>query len=440
MKNKRKKIILLGAGGREFHNFNICFRNNPNYEVVGFTATQIPYIENRIYPPQLSGPLYKNGIPISSEKKLSELIKKYKVEEVIFSYSDISHLDLMHIASKVLACGADFKLLGPESTQLKSKVPVIAVCAVRTGCGKSQISAKFAKILRAEGKKVVIIRHPMPYSNLEKQISQRFRNLEDLDKNFCTIEEREEYEPLIKEGFTVLAGVDYQRILTKAEKTAEVIIWDGGNNDFPFLKPNLHIVICDPLRPGHEILYHPGETNLRMADVVIINKVNSARKEDINFVYQNIKLVNPRAKVIMAESRISVDQPELIKGKTVLVVEDGPTVTHGEMPFGAGLVAAQNFQAREIVEPLIWAKGEIKKALKKYPHLQKVLPAIGYSPKQIKDLKASINAVHCDAVVSATPIDLSEIIEINKPLARVTYESQKIDRILTKILKESKII
>lgn len=435
-----KKILILGAGGRDFHNFNVYFKNNPRYEVVGFTATQIPNIAERTYPPSPAGSNYPKGIPIFQERELPGLIKKYGVDEAIFAYSDISHSQVMHLASRVLAAGASFRLMGPKETQIVSKKRVLSVCAVRTGCGKSKLTLELAKILRDKGKKIVIVRHPMPYGNLERQIIQRFKKIEDLKEAHCTIEEREEYEPLINEGFTVFAGVDYQKILDQAEKEADIILWDGGNNDFPFFKPNFHVVICDPHRPGHELLYHPGEANLRMADLVIINKINTAKQEDIATVFNNVKTLNPKAKVLLLESKITIGQPELVKNKEVLVVEDGPTVTHGEMPYGAGYLAAKEFGAKKIIEPKEWAKGEIKKAFEKYQHLTCVLPALGYSEKQIKDLESTINSVPCQVVLTATPANLSRLIRVNKPLIPVSYEISSARPILTKILKDAKLI
>jgi predicted GTPase len=441
MKKEIRKILILGAAGRDFHDFNVYFRNNPDYKVIAFTAAQIPGIENRIYPPELSGSLYPKGIPIFPEEKLSELIKKYKIDQVIFSYSDVSHQEVMHKASRALAAGVNFTLLGPKATMLKSKKPVIAVCAVRTGCGKSPATRKIAKILKKAGKKVAVIRHPMPYGVLKKQIAQRFENYKDLDRAQCTIEEREEYEPIINAGFVVWAGVDYEKILKQAEKEADIIIWDGGNNDLSFIKPDLLFTIVDPRRVGHETLYHCGETNLRMADVVIISKEGDAEKKNIKQLCQNIKKINVKAKILHSKSKISADKPELIKNKNVLVIEDGPTATHGEMPFGAGTVAAKKYKAKKVVEPKKWAKGTIKQTFKKYPHLKNVLPAMGYSQKQIKDLEQTINAIPCDAVVSATPIDLSKIIKINKPLVQVSYEFQEIGKpTLLKLLKKGKII
>jgi predicted GTPase len=443
MKNEKtvKKVLILGAAGRDFHDFNVYFRDNPNYKVIGFTATQIPGIDDKIYPQKLSGKLYPKGIHIFPEQKLEGLIKKYKIDDVIFSYSDVYYPTLMNIASRVLASGANFTLLGPNKTMLKSSKPVIAVCAVRTGCGKSNVTRKIATILKKQGKKVAIIRHPMPYGDLIEQTVQKFENYEDLAKHKCTIEEMEEYEPIINAGFIVWAGVDYEKILRRAEKESDIIIWDGGNNDLPFIKPDLFFTIVDPLRPGDEILYHPGEANLRMADVVIINKENSAKKQDIEQVVKNIKSCNPNAKIIHAISQVSVERPKLIKDKKVLVIEDGPTVTHGGMGFGAGMIAAKKYKAKQIVSPVPFAKASIKKTYEKYPHLEKVLPAMGYSKQQIKDLEQTINAIPCDIVVSGTPIDLSKILKINKPIAQVSYEFLETSALnLTKILKDAKFI
>ncbi len=417
----KKNVIIMGAAGRDFHNFNMIFRNNPSYNVVAFTAAQIPDIAGRKYPKELAGRLYPKGIPIYPEEKLPELIKKFKVNEVIFAYSDVSHEYVMHKASIALSSGADFVLLGPDSTMLKSSKPVISVCAVRTGSGKSQVSRKIAKMLISRKKKVAVIRHPMPYGNLKDQAVQRFENYDDLEKQKVTIEEREEYEPHIDNGIVVYAGVDYGKILRQAEKEADVIIWDGGNNDFSFIRSGLYIVVADPHRAGHELKYHPGETNLRMADVVVVNKVDSAKKEDIEAVTGNIRSANPKAKIILARSVVSVDKPELIRGKTVLVVEDGPTLTHGGMPYGAGTVAVNRYNCK-VVDARKHAVGSIKDVYKKYPHLKKELPAMGYSRKQIKELQATINAARCDAVIDATPVNLSKLIKISKPIANVTYE------------------
>ncbi len=424
----RKKVIIMGAAGRDFHNFNTYFRDNEEYEVVAFTATQIPNIEGRVYPAELAGKLYLNGIPIYPEEQLPELIKKYDVDEVVFAYSDVSHEYVMHKASIANAAGADFKLMGPKHTMLKSTKPVIAVTAVRTGCGKSQTSRKVFRLLTETGFKVVSVRHPMPYGDLVKQKCQRFASYEDLDKYECTIEEREEYEPYIDMGGVVYAGVDYEEILRNAEKEADIIIWDGGNNDIPFFKPDLHIVVVDPHRPGHEIKYHPGETNLRMAHVVIINKEETADKANIDTVRKHVMEVNPKATIIDAASPLFVDHPEKIKGKRVLAIEDGPTLTHGEMTYGAAVIAALKYGAAELVDARDFAVGTIVDTYKKYPHIKNYLPAMGYGKQQIKDLEETINNTPCDLVVSGTPIDLSRVVKVNKPIVRVKYELDEIGR------------
>lgn len=423
----RIKVIIMGAAGRDFHNFNTYFRDNKQYEVVAFTATQIPGIEKRMYPPELSGPNYPDGVPIYSEEKLTELIKEHNVDQVVFSYSDVSHEYIMDKASIVLASGADFRLLSPSATMLKAKVPMVSICAVRTGCGKSQTSRRICKILKEMGYKVVVIRHPMPYGDLRKQVCQRFASMDDLDTHKCTIEEREDYEPHIANGFVVYAGVDYEKILRAAEKEADIIIWDGGNNDVPFYVPDLHMVLVDPHRPGHELTYHPGETNLRMADVVIINKVKTANPENIEIVQKNIKSVNPDATVVKAASPITVDDAELIRGKKVLVVEDGPTLTHGNMKYGAGTIVAEKLGA-SVVDPRPYAVGSIKDAFKKYSHIEALLPAVGYGKKQIKELEETINATPCDTVVIGTPIDLRQALQLNKPAVRVRYELQEVGK------------
>ncbi|HKZ94017.1 MAG TPA: cyclic 2,3-diphosphoglycerate synthase [Candidatus Bathyarchaeia archaeon] len=422
----KTKVIIMGAAGRDFHNFNVYYRNNPNYEVVAFTATQIPGIAKRGYPPQLAGPLYPKGIPIHPEEQLPELIKNHGVHEVVFAYSDVSHEYVMHKASLVLANGADFKLMGPTSTMLRAKVPVVSICAVRTGSGKSQTSRKIAQLFRKREFRVVVIRHPMPYGDLAKQACQRFASYEDLDKNDCTIEEREEYEPHIDNGVIVYAGVNYEQILHEAEKEADIIIWDGGNNDIPFYKPDLHIVVADSHRPGHETTYHPGETNLRMADIVIINKVDTADPTNVATVRKNAKTLNPDAVIIEASSPITVDNPKLINGKKVLVVEDGPTVTHGNMAYGAGTIAAERSGAGEIVDPHPYAVGSIIEAYKTYGHLGAVLPALGYGKEQIRELQETINKTPCDIVLIGTPIDLRRVLNINKPAVRAKYELQEI--------------
>ncbi len=425
---EKRKVLILGAAGRDFHNFNVFFRNNPNYEVVAFTATQIPDIEGRVYPAELAGELYPNGIPILAEEDMEKIIKEKNVDIVVFAYSDVPHEHVMHLASRAHAAGADFWLLGPESTMIKSSKPVIAVTAVRTGSGKSQTSRKVFRLLRDKGLKVVSIRHPMPYGDLVKQRVQRFASYEDLDKNECTIEEREEYEPYIDMGGVVYAGVDYEAILREAEKEADVIIWDGGNNDFPFYKPDLWIVVADPHRPGHEMKYHPGETNFRAADVIIINKMDTANRDDIQEIFDSIEKANPNAIVIEAASPLFVDKPELIKGKKVLVVEDGPTLTHGGMRYGAGYVAAKRYGAKEIIDPRPYAVGSIVDTYKKYTHLHVILPAMGYGEKQMKELEETINNADADVVVSGTPIDLNRVVKVNKPIVRVRYELDEIGK------------
>jgi predicted GTPase len=422
---EEKKIVIMGAAGRDFHNFNVHFRDRDDCHVVAFTATQIPGIDDKRYPPELAGNRYPEGIPILPEDELGTIIKEHDVEEVVLSYSDISHEEVMHKASTVLSLGADFRLLGTKSTMLKSNVPVISICAVRTGSGKSQTTRKVASILRAKGRRVVVIRHPMPYGNLVKQTVQRFETLEDLDTHDCTIEEREEYEPHINAGTVVYAGVDYAMILAEAEKEADVIIWDGGNNDFSFYESKLYIVVMDPHRPGHEMRYYPGETNFRMADVLIINKIGTASRENLNILRKNIENVNPEAVVIEAESTINVDDPSQIKGKRVLVVEDGPSVTHGEMPYGAGEIAAEKFHAKENIDPRPYAVGSIKELYEKFPHLERILPAMGYSDEQVEELEQTINSCDCDVVVAGTPIDLARVVSVNKPVVRVRYELQE---------------
>jgi len=422
----KKRVIIMGAAGRDFHNFNVYFRGNDEYEVVAFTATQIPGIESRTYPPELAGPNYPDGIPIYPEEELPNLIKKFNVDEVVFAYSDVSHEYVMHRASIALAAGADFRLMGPSTTMLRAKVPVVSVGAVRTGCGKSQTSRKVAKILRSNGYRVIVVRHPMPYGDLRKQVCQRFATFEDLDKYECTIEEREEYEPHIRNGVIVYAGVDYEKILREAEREADVIVWDGGNNDLPFYKPDLHIVVADPHRPGHELRYYPGEANLRMADVVVINKVDTAEPENIEKVENNVREANPKAIIVKAASPMTVDNPELIKGKRALVIEDGPTLTHGEMPYGIATIAAKKLGASEIVDPRPYAVGSIVDAYKKYKHLGTILPALGYGERQIRELEETINAAPCDVVVVGTPIDLRRIMKINKSAVYVRYELQEV--------------
>ncbi|MHC1710036.1 MAG: cyclic 2,3-diphosphoglycerate synthase [Methanomassiliicoccales archaeon] len=425
---KKSKVVIMGAAGRDFHNFNTYFRDNEKYQVVAFTAAQIPNIEGRCYPASLAGSLYPAGIPILAEEDLPTIIRKNKVDQVIFAYSDISHTELMHKASWVLSLKADFRLMGNSAITLRSNKPVITVCAVRTGAGKSQTTRKLCRILHDRGLKVVAVRHPMPYGDLTKQAVQRFGEYADLDKNDCTIEEREEYEPLIDNGIVVYAGVDYERILREAEKEADVIVWDGGNNDLPFFESNLHIVIADPHRAGHEISYHPGEVNLRLADVVIINKVQTADRRNILKVKENVLKYNPKAIVIEAASPIKIDDPSLVKGKRVLVVEDGPTLTHGEMAFGAGTIAAEDNGALDIVDPRPYAVGSIKELYEKYRHLGPILPAMGYTDEQIKDMEETINKADCDVVVAGTPVDLRRVMNVNKPIVRVRYELAEIGK------------
>lgn len=425
----------MGAAGRDFHNFNTYFRNNNDYEVVAFTATQIPDIEGRVYPASIAGELYPEGIPIYPEEELSTLIKKHNVDQVIFAYSDVSHETVMHKASQVLACGADFRLMGPDNTMIKSKAPVIAVTAVRTGSGKSQTTRYVAQTLTERGKKVAIIRHPMPYGNLEEQVVQRFASYADLDKHKCTIEEREEYEPHIDLGLVVYAGVDYEKILHQAEAEADVILWDGGNNDLPFYNTDLHIVVVDPHRAGHETAYHPGEANLRKADIALINKVDSADPTDVEKVKATITAVNPQAKIIMANSPITVDDPETVVGKKVLVIEDGPTLTHGEMAYGAGVIAAEKLGAAELIDPRPFAVGSIKDTFAKYNHLSRLLPAMGYGQTQIEELERTINDSPAELVLIGTPIDLRRIMKLDKPALRVRYDLEEIgDQELAKTL------
>jgi predicted GTPase len=421
-----KKVIIMGAAGRDFHNFNVCFRDRADCRVIAFTATQIPDIAGRKYPAGLAGKLYPKGIPICAEEELDTLVRKHKVQDVYFAYSDVSHEYVMNKGSQVMAAGANFYLLGPNDTMIRSRKPVVSVCAVRTGSGKSQTSRKIALLLKAKGRRVAVIRHPMPYGDLVKQKVQRFAAYADLDKHECTIEEREEYEPHIDNGIVVYAGVDYGAILKQAEKEADIILWDGGNNDFSFYRSDLEIVVVDPHRAGHELRYHPGETNFRRAQVIVINKMDTAGKEQIDAVLANIKKFNPRAKVIRANSRITVQNGDEISGKRVLVIEDGPTLTHGGMQFGAGIVAAQKYGAAEIIDPRPFAVGSIKKTFEKYSHLDKVLPAMGYGEKQTQELDATIDRTDCDLVVSATPIDLNRVITPNKKLLRVRYELEEI--------------
>jgi predicted GTPase len=423
-----KRVIIMGAAGRDFHNFNVYFRDNPDYQVVAFTATQIPNIEGRRYPPELAGRLYPEGIPIYPEEELTDLVRRYQVDQVVFAYSDVSHEYVMHKASQALVAGADFRLMGTGSTMLTSRKPVVAVCAVRTGSGKSQTTRHVCDVLRRMGHRVVVVRHPMPYGDLTAQVVQRFATYEDLDRYRCTIEEREEYEPHIDRGVVVYAGVDYERILRQAEEEADIIVWDGGNNDLPFFRPDLHIVVADPHRPGHEVRYHPGEANLRAADVVVINKVDTADPDGIAQVRRNIQEVNPQAIVVEAASPIFVEDPGAIQGRRVLVIEDGPTLTHGEMAYGAGVTAARRFGAAELVDPRPYAVRSIAETFRKYPHIGPLLPAMGYGDEQIRDLEETINATPCDLVLAATPVDIRRLLKVRYPVDRVRYELQVIGR------------
>ncbi len=433
----RDRVVIMGAAGRDFHNFNVYFRDNDSAQVVAFTATQIPNITGRRYPPELAGALYPDGIPILPESALPDLIRDEHIDQAIFSYSDVSHEYVMHEASRVLAAGADFRLLGPHHTMLKSRRPVVAVCAVRTGAGKSQTSRHVAGILRELGHQLVVIRHPMPYGDLAAMAAQRFESYDDLTQYDITIEEREEYEPHLAAGSVVYAGVDYERILRQAESEADIILWDGGNNDFPFYQPDLHIVLVDPHRAGHEMRYHPGETNLRMADVVVINKMETAPPEGIEEARRNIHALNPDTTVVEAVSPIFVDEPDPLRGASVLVVEDGPTLTHGEMKFGAGVVAARRYGAADIVDPRPYAVGSIAETFEAYPETGPVLPAMGYGERQIRDLEETIRATPADRVIIATPIDLSRLISMDKPSHRVRYELQVIGRpTLEEILRD----
>jgi predicted GTPase len=432
------RTLIMGAAGRDFHNFNVYFRENSDYEVVAFTATQIPNIEGRKYPAPLSGSRYPDGIPIYPESELVSLIQKHHVEQVVFAYSDISHQYLMHKASEVLAAGADFRLMGLSSTQVESTLPVVSVCAVRTGSGKSQTTRRVAQILKDMGKKVAVIRHPMPYGDLAKQAVQRFGNLADLDKHECTIEEREEYEPHIVNNVLVFAGVDYEAILREAEKEADIILWDGGNNDLPFYKSDYKIVVADPHRPGHERNYHPGEANARIADVFVINKVDTADSGNVLALHESLRELAPNAVILEGASPLFVDDPAQIQGKRVLVVEDGPTLTHGEMAYGAGWVAARRFGASEIVDPRPFAVGSIKETYQKYPTTGNVLPAMGYGDKQIGELEETINNADVDLVVIGTPIDLTRLMKIKLPTQRVRYELQVIGQPTLEDLLEEK--
>jgi len=436
-----EKVIIMGAAGRDFHNFNVYFKDNPRYTVIAFTATQIPDIEDRRYPSELAGKMYPTGIPIFPEEQLRDLIRKHRVDLVAFSYSDVPHTEVMHKASVVMAGGADFTLIGATYTMLRASKPVVAVCAVRTGCGKSQTTRKVCEIMKARGRRVVAVRHPMPYGDLRLQEVQRFSCYADFDTHHCTIEEREEYEPLVDQDIVVYAGIDYGKILKAAETEADVIVWDGGNNDTPFYFPDVHIVLFDPHRAGHERLYYPGETNMLMADIAVINKVDTAPPEKVEQVRSNIGRFASKATTVLAESSVLVSQPERISGKRVLVVEDGPTLTHGEMPFGAGLIAAGQHRAAEIIDPRPYAVGSIIATYTKYPHMGKVLPAMGYGPAQIRDLEQTIANADCDLVLFATPIHLPRILNIEKPNLRVRYEyhdhgSPTLEEVLMEKLQE----
>ena len=436
----RTRILIMGAAGRDFHNFQVCYRDDPSVEVIAFTATQIPGIENRIFPPELAGPLYPQGIPILPEEKLPEIVRGHGIHQVIFAYSDIAHTDVMHKASLALSLGADFVFLGPDRTMLKAEVPVISVCAVRTGCGKSGVTEKIWEILKQGGIRTVVIRHPMPYCDLNRMRVERFATLKDLDRYTCTVEEREEYEHLVVKGITVYAGVDYEAILRAAEKEAQVILWDGGNNDFSFYRSDLEIVILDPHRPGHERLYHPGEVNFLRAKVLVINKVDTAPPEAVNRLLDSIARANPGAKVLQTASRIYVEGGEKIRGKRVLVVEDGPTVTHGGMTYGAGALAARQYRAAELIDPRPFAVGSLKAVFAAYPHLNQILPAEGYFPQQLKDMETTIQQTPCDLVLVATPIDLSRLIRISQPVLRVSYRIEgwgepSLDQVIEEFLR-----
>ena len=438
---ERTKVLIMGAAGRDFHNFNTYFRDNEQFEIVAFTATQIPYINDRKYPAALAGKLYPNGIPIYDESEMPALVKKHHVEEVVFAYSDVRYEYLMHRSALVNSLGADFRLMGPDRTMVKSTKPVIAVCAVRTGAGKSQTTRKIQTMLREAGKKVVSIRHPMPYGDLVKQRVQRFATVEDLAKNECTIEEMEEYEPHVVAGNVIYAGVDYEAIVREAEKEADVILWDGGNNDYSFYQADLYITVADPHRPGNGLVYYPGEVNLRLADVVVMNKIDTADRAGIEAELDAVRSVNPTAQIIMAASPVTVDDPAAIRGKRVLVVEDGPTLTHGEMKYGAGTVAARQLGAAEFIDPRPFATGEIKATFEKYPNIGVLLPAMGYSDQQLKDLETTINASGADVVVIGTPMDLRRIVKIKLPAVQVGYDLQEIGHpTLEDVLRERKFI
>ncbi|MEE8479684.1 MAG: cyclic 2,3-diphosphoglycerate synthase [Desulfobacterales bacterium] len=440
-----EKVIIMGAAGRDFHNFNVYFKDNPHYRVIAFTAAQIPDIGGRLFPQELAGKFYNEGIPIYPEYHLTDLIKRHNVDLVAFSYSDVPHAEVMHKASVVMAEGADFILIGATYTMLRSRKTVVAVCAVRTGCGKSQTTRKVCEIIKSMGKKVVVVRHPMPYGDLKTQVVQRFSTYEDFERHQCTIEEREEYEPLVEQGITVYAGIDYGQILREAENDADVIVWDGGNNDTPFYFPDVHIVLFDPLRAGHELQYYPGETNMIMADIAVINKVGTARPEQVEQVKKNIEQHAAKAEIVLAESKVIVNRPEFIRGKRVLVVEDGPTLTHGDMAFGAGIIAAKIHKAARIIDPRPYAVGTIKETYNRYPHIDSVLPAMGYNKDQIHDLERTIENAECDLVLFATPIHLPRVLSIKKPTLRVRYEYRDFgsptlkEVLLTRMFNENKL-
>ena len=438
----RTRVLIVGAAGRDFHNFNVVYRDRPEYDVVAFTAAQIPNIDGRVYPAELAGSLYPQGIPILPESALEELVREHEIDDVVFSYSDVTHEHVMHIGSRALAAGASYLLISPRQTMLQSTKPVVAVCAVRTGSGKSQTTRRVAQLLREAGKRVAVLRHPMPYGDLAAQAVQRFEKYEDLDAADATIEEREEYEPHIAEGNLVFAGIDYERILRRAEQEADVVLWDGGNNDTPFIKPNVHIVVVDPHRPGHELRYHPGETNLRMADVCVVNKIDSAPQSGIDAVLDSIHENNAGAKIVLAASPFHVEgDPEEIRGKRVLAVEDGPTLTHGEMTFGAAVLAAKQYGASELVDPRPCAVGTIAETFEQYPHVGALLPAMGYGRRQMKDLRATIRTCDPDLVLIGTPIDLRRLIDLETPALRVTYKLQEMgEPTLKDILVEKGLI
>ena len=437
-----RKVLIAGAAGRDFHNFNVAFRGRDDVRIVAFTATQIPDIEGRVYPAELAGKGYPNGIPIRAEEELAGLIRSEEVDDVVFAYSDVTHEHVMHIGSIAMAAGADFRLMGPRSTELRSAKPVVAICAVRTGSGKSQTTRHVASVLRGAGKSVAVLRHPMPYGDLTKQAVQRFERYEDLDAADATIEEREEYEPHIAEGNLVFAGIDYGAILARAEQEADVVVWDGGNNDIPFIHPDLHLVVVDPHRPGHELRYHPGETNLRMADACVVNKIDTAREEGVEAVLQSIRFANPDAAIVRAASPFEVEQDtHQIAGKRVLAIEDGPTLTHGEMTYGAAVLAAKEGGASELVDPRPFAVGSIKETFAKYPHMTQLLPAMGYGRKQMEELRETIARSDADLVLIGTPIDLRRVIELDKPALRVTYRLQEIgEPTIAQLLAERGII